>query len=152
MSEMTTAEMVSGLKRLADICTREDEAVLLGAAKQLTAATARAEMLDAELLRVRTTGHAAAHELDNIAIECGIGHSPTSGLVAAHVRALTARAEKAEALYAKAWAECEAHRDYPTDDELGTGDPENENVNIIRMARLGTAMDDHDAKRREAGL
>jgi len=29
-SEMTTAEMVTGLRRLADICTRDDEAVLLG--------------------------------------------------------------------------------------------------------------------------
>jgi len=62
------------------------------------------------------------------------------------------RLETLDALYAKAWAECEAHRDYPTDDELGTGDVENENINIIRMARLGTAMDDHDAARKEAGL
>lgn len=43
---------------------------------------------DAELLRVRTTGHAAAHELDNIAIECGLGHSPKPGVVANHVRLL----------------------------------------------------------------
>jgi hypothetical protein len=44
--------------------------------------------LEAELLRVRTTGHGAAHELDNIAVECGLGHSPKPGDVAAHVRQL----------------------------------------------------------------
>lgn len=31
--------------------------------------------LEAELLRVRTTAHGAAHQLDNIAIEQGWGHS-----------------------------------------------------------------------------
>lgn len=44
--------------------------------------------LEAELLRVRTTGHGAAHELDNIAVECGLGHSPKPGEVAAHIRQL----------------------------------------------------------------
>lgn len=63
---------------------------------QLAAALARAESAEAELLRVRTTGHGAAHELDNIAIECGLGHSPKPGVVAAHVRAMKDRAEKAE--------------------------------------------------------
>ncbi len=49
---------------------------------------ARIATLEAELLRVRTTGHGAAHELDNIAVECGLGHSPKPGDVAAHVRQL----------------------------------------------------------------
>lgn len=44
--------------------------------------------LRAELLRVRTTGHGAAHELDNIAVECGLGHSPAPGAVSAYVRGL----------------------------------------------------------------
>lgn len=44
--------------------------------------------LEAELLRVRTAGHGAAHELDNIAVEAGIGHSPRPGVVAAYVRGL----------------------------------------------------------------
>jgi len=52
-------------------------------------------------------------------------------------------------LYELAYEECQAHRDYPEDDELGTGDVENENVNIIRMARLGAAMDAHDTARKE---
>lgn len=51
-------------------------------------ANARIAALEAELLRVRTTGHGAAHELDNIAVECGLGHSPKPGEVAAHVRQL----------------------------------------------------------------
>jgi hypothetical protein len=59
--------------------------------------------LEAELLRVRTTGHAAAHELDNIAIECGLGHSPQPGTVAAHVREMKKLAE----LYPLAWEECQ---------------------------------------------
>lgn len=41
--------------------------------------------------------------------------------------------------------ECRSHRDYPSDDEMNTGDPENEAVNLIRMARCGTAMDAVDA-------
>ena len=45
---------------------------------------------------------------------------------------------------AAALRECAAHRDYPSDVENGTAAPENENVNIIRMARLGTCMDDTD--------
>lgn len=48
----------------------------------------RIATLEAELLRVRTTGHAAAHEIDNIAVECGLGHSPKPGDVAAHIRKL----------------------------------------------------------------
>lgn len=46
--------------------------------------------LNAELLRVRTTGHGAAHELDNIAVESGLGHSPKPGEVAEYVRRLRA--------------------------------------------------------------
>ena len=46
------------------------------------------QTLNDELLRVRTAGHGAAHELDNIAIECGLGHSPKAGVVAEHVRQL----------------------------------------------------------------
>lgn len=38
--------------------------------------------LNAELHRVRTTQHGAAHELDNIAVESGLGHSPKPGTVA----------------------------------------------------------------------
>ena len=41
-----------------------------------------------ELHRVRTTGHGAAHELDNIAVELGLGHSPKPGAVAEKVRSM----------------------------------------------------------------
>lgn len=51
-------------------------------------ARARLRERDAELLRVRTLGHAAAHELDNIAVELGLGHSPRPGAVADAVREL----------------------------------------------------------------
>lgn len=44
--------------------------------------------LSEELLRVRTRGHGAAHELDNIAVEAGLGHSPAPGVVADYVRRL----------------------------------------------------------------
>lgn len=44
--------------------------------------------LNEELLRIRTTNHGAAHELDNMAIELGLGHSPKPGAVAEAVRAL----------------------------------------------------------------
>jgi hypothetical protein len=53
--------------------------------------------LEGELLRVRTTGHAAAHELDNIAVESGIGHSPKPGTVAEHVRQQARRIAELEA-------------------------------------------------------
>lgn len=59
---------------------------------------ARIRTLEAELLRVRTTGHAAAHELDNIAIELGLGHSPKPGIVAEEVRKLAQAREDARVL------------------------------------------------------
>lgn len=49
-------------------------------------------------------------------------------------------------LFAAAMEELDAHRDYPDEDEMNTGDPENEAVNLMRMARLGTAMDATDAE------
>lgn len=52
--------------------------------------TRKNKTLSDELLRVRTTEHAAAHELDNIAIELGLGHSPKAGVVAEYVRKLLA--------------------------------------------------------------
>ena len=54
----------------------------------------RARDLEAELLRVRTVGHGAAHELDNIAVELGLGHSPQAGVVAAEVRRLKAAEQR----------------------------------------------------------
>lgn len=115
------------------------------------------EMTTAEM--VEWCKASAAKEPNPMAAMCFTEIAARLSALDKELTAATARAEKAEAerdawkdRYDKAWAECEAHRDYPTDDELGTGDPENENVNIIRMARLGTAMDDHDAERREAGL
>lgn len=47
--------------------------------------------LEAELLRVRTTAHGAAHELDNIAVELGLGHSPKPTVVAEEVRKMRER-------------------------------------------------------------
>lgn len=41
--------------------------------------------------------------------------------------------------------EVDSHRDYPSEDAMDTGDPENEAVNLIRMARCGTAMEATDA-------
>jgi len=64
--------------------------------RKLAFATKLIATLEAELLRVRTTGHGAAHELDNIAVECGLGHSPKPGDVAAHVRTLEARCKVLE--------------------------------------------------------
>lgn len=66
---------------------------------------------DAELLRVRTAQHGAAHELDNIAVECGLGHSPKPGDVAAHVRTLTAQLAEARERAAKAEAQQQNQRD-----------------------------------------
>lgn len=50
--------------------------------------------LSEELLRVRTKGHGAAHELDNIAVEAGLGYSPAPGVVADYVRALRAERDR----------------------------------------------------------
>lgn len=143
---------------------------------QLAAAIARADALEAELLRVRTTGHGAAHELDNIAIECGLGHSPKPGVVTANVRAMrereasaeelvsrlesaldqhivrAMRAEKerdeAKALYAKAWEECEEWRSIAARQANGCWlcDLPYDQFTHVWLA------DAHDAARKEAGL
>lgn len=106
----------------------------------LTAATARAEMLDAELLRVRTTGHEAAHELDNIAVECGLSHSPKPGDVSAHVRVM-------KTLYAKAWEECkEWRRRYDAAQRKG---PPGIPFGLLNRIEQEQA---HDAARKAVGL
>ena len=64
----------------------------------LAAAEQRVRDIEAELLRVRTTGHGAAHELDNIAIELGLGHSPQAGVVAAEVRRMKGNEQRVAAL------------------------------------------------------
>ena len=77
-NERNVAQVINKLiTRLAEVERERDEAMVT--------VTER----DTELLRVRTTGHAAAHELDNIAVECGMGHSPASGDVAKQIRTLT---------------------------------------------------------------
>lgn len=102
---------------------------------------------EAELLRVRTTGHAAAHELDNIAIECGLGHSPKPGTVAAHVREMKKLAE----LYPLAWEECKKWRE-----ESGDHDPASEKVWYTHNELDGwvhiAPADAHDQARAKAGV
>jgi len=86
----------------------------------------------------------------NIADESGVYEDPSGDLV--WYDDAKAALDAKDRLYAAAWSECEAHRNYPDEDEMNTCDPENEAVNLINMAKLGTAMDDHDAARKEAGL
>lgn len=82
--------------------------------ERATTAEQKITALESELLRVRTTGHGAAHELDNIAVECGLGHSPKPGTVAAHVRELESACNVLGAeVYGMAWGEVgESWRDY----------------------------------------
>lgn len=56
--------------------------------QEIAMLTHKNKILTEELLRVRTTQAAAAHELDNIAIELGLGHSPKPLQVQEKVRAM----------------------------------------------------------------
>lgn len=65
--------------------------------RQLSAAIQRAEMLDRELLRVKTTQHGAAHALDNLGIELGCGHSARIEHIVDAVRGLNVERDEARA-------------------------------------------------------
>lgn len=175
MSEMTTAEMVEWCKAsaakepnpMAAMCFTEIAARLSAldkVANELTAATARAEKAEAELqiLRGVPVSIDTPHEVCD-----GIVSAPLAQIIADYgVEALawimdasqeradyetwSNRCVKAEALYAKAWAECRRWRHY---------------YGSFHAAVLPTygwwtkdgqydmpTADAHDAARKEAGL